>query len=337
MKSGDMAEERELLLRLFQLLLENIGELLEDDSWLRGQVANVQETLSGHIDYVVLMDASRSLKEVIYKQSMLKHSLAEAKTRVKDMMITVIDRLGTVAANTSDYRKKIDNYSQQISQATDAVNLNKVLDDLSRDTRMAQIETLRSQDDIIAARHEVQAAETRIHALESELAQMSELAREDQLTGSLNRRGLDDFLEREIARSERRKSPLCAALLDLDNFKRLNDTYGHHTGDQALVHLVSVVKDTLRAMDVIGRFGGEEFVIVLPDTPLDEAMQTVTRVQRELTKRIFMHNNERLLITFSSGVALRMPGESPADLIKRADEALYKAKRAGKNRVISAT
>ncbi len=160
--------------------------------------------------------------------------------------------------------------------------------------------------------------------------------REDQLTGSLNRRGLDDVFERELARSERRNSPLCIAMLDLDDFKRLNDTHGHTAGDEALIHLVRVIKDTLRTMDVIARFGGEEFLIVLPDTTMDDAMQTVTRVQRELTKRIFMHNNERLLITFSAGVALRAGIEDQTTMIKRADEALYKAKRAGKNRVIAA-
>jgi diguanylate cyclase len=96
------------------------------------------------------------------------------------------------------------------------------------------------------------------------------------------------------------------------------------------------VKETLRAMDVIARFGGEEFMIVLPDTPLEEASQTVTRVQRELTRQIFMHNNEKVLITFSAGVALRKVGEDQGSLIKRADEAAYQAKRSGKNRVVCA-
>jgi diguanylate cyclase len=331
-----VAEEQELLLRLFKLLIENIGELVEDDSWLSGQIANVQEMLSGPINYASLIDATRSLKEVIYKQSLLKHSLAEAKARVKDMMMTVIDRLGAVATSTGDYHKKIEGYSQKISRAKGVGDLNQVLDDMLRDTRNAQEDTLRSQYDMIAARREVQAAETRIHELESELTQMSELAREDQLTGSLNRRGLDDFLEHEFARSERKKTPLCVALLDLDDFKRLNDTHGHSAGDGALIHLVQVIKTALRTMDIVARFGGEEFVIVLPHTPLEAAMQTVTRVQRELTKQIFMYNNERLLITFSAGVALRKSGEEQTALIARADEALYKAKKAGKNRVVSA-
>jgi diguanylate cyclase len=336
LRSADMAEEHELLLRLFKLLLENVSELLEDDSWLSGQIAGVQDLLSGPINHGALIDATRNLKEVIYKQGLLKHSLTEAKVTVKNMMMNFIDRLGDLATSTGDYHKKIDSYSHKISQAQDINELNTILDDVMRDTKIAQTEALRSRDEMVAARQEVQEAEARIHELETKLEQMSELVREDQLTGSLNRRGLDDVFEREFARSERRKSPLCVAMLDLDDFKRFNDTYGHITGDEALIHLVRVVKDTLRTMDVIARFGGEEFLIVLPDTSLEDASMTVTRLQRALTKRIFMHNNERLLMTFSAGVALRSEGEDQGALIKRADQALYEAKRAGKNRVVTA-
>ncbi|HJV75031.1 MAG TPA: GGDEF domain-containing protein [Noviherbaspirillum sp.] len=336
MKSADVAEERELLLRLFKLLIENVGELVDDDSWLAGQIANIQEILAGTINYATLLDATRSLKEVIYKQSLLKHSLAEAKNHVKEMVLTVIDRLGAVASNAEEYHQKIERYSEKISKAQNAAELNGILDHVMQDTRIAQLEAQRSHDTMVAVRQEVQAAEARIHELEVQLVQMSELAHEDQLTGSLNRRGLDEVLEREMARAERKKSPLCVALLDLDDFKKLNDTHGHSAGDGALVHLVKVVKDTLRAMDVIARFGGEEFLIVLPHTPLEDAMQSVTRIQRELTKQIFMHENKRLLITFSSGVALWKENEDQATMIARADEALYKAKKAGKNRVIAA-
>jgi len=336
LKAEDMAEEHELLLRLFKLLLENVSELLEDDSWLSGQIASVMDLLSGPISYSALMDATRSLKEVIYKQSLLKHSLTEAKATVKNMMVTFIDRLGAVAASTSNYHEKMDQYVHKIGQAKGIAELNRILQDVMVDTKVAQTEALRSRDEMLAARQEVQDAEARIQELEGKLAELSELVREDQLTGSLNRRGLDEVFEREVSRSERRKSPLCIAMLDLDDFKKLNDTHGHTAGDHALIHLVKVVKDTLRAMDVIARFGGEEFMVVLPETPLEDAIQTVTRVQRELTKQIFMYNNQKLLITFSAGVALHAPGESQESIIERADEALYKAKKAGKNRVVAA-
>jgi len=335
-KTGDMAEQHELLLRLFKLLLENVSELLDEDSWLRGQVDVVQALIEGPIDTRALEEATRSLKEVIYKQGQLKHSLSDVKITVKNMMMTFIDRLGSVATSTGDYHEKIGGLSERISHATNITDLNTIMDELLRETRAIQTEALQSRDRMILARQEVQEAEQRIHELEAKLQHMSELVREDQLTGSLNRRGLDDVFDRESARADRRGTPLCIALLDLDDFKRLNDTYGHQAGDGALKHLVKIVKGTLRSMDVIARYGGEEFLILLPETTVDAASQTMTRVQRELTKHFFLHDNEKVLITFSAGVALREPNEDQAALVKRADKAMYEAKKTGKNRVVVA-
>jgi len=217
-----------------------------------------------------------------------------------------------------------------------AGNLNQVLDDILREASAANTEAQTPQVDLVLARAEVRAAERRICELEAELARMRELVCEDQLTGCHNRRGLAAVLERELARAERKRSPMCVALLDLDNFKKLNDTHGHCAGDAALVHLVRVVKGALRKMDVIGRFGGEEFLIVLPDTPLDDAMLTMARVQIELRKQGFMHNDACIPVTFSAGVTMCQAGEDQAAAIARADTALYQAKNAGKNRVVSA-
>ena len=336
LRSGDVAEQQELLLRLFRLLLDNVRDLLEEDSWMRGQVDVVHKLIAGPINHHALEDATRSLKEVIYKQGTLKSSLAEAKITVRNMVTIFIDRLNAVAASTGDYHEKMDTYSQKIAQAGSINELNSVLDDVMRDTRTVQTDALNSRDEMLAARQKALDAEAKIHELESQLAQMSELAREDQLTGSLNRRGLDDVFEREQARAKRRNSPLCIALLDMDDFKQLNDIHGHVAGDEALIHVVRIVKETLRTMDVIGRFGGEEFLVVLPDTSLEDAMLVVARLKKELTKRIFIHNNQRLLITFSAGVALSAPDEDPKSVLKRADAALYQAKKAGKNRAVAA-
>ncbi|MES2741301.1 MAG: GGDEF domain-containing protein [Pseudomonadota bacterium] len=336
LKSGDTGEQQELLLRLFKLLLENVSELLDDDSWLRGQVEVVQQLIAGPIDSRVLEEATRSLKEVIFKQSQLKHSLSDVKLTVRNMMMTFIDRLGQVAASTGQYHAKIGAYSGKISQAKDIGELNLILEEVMHETEAVQSDTLAARDNMMLARQEVQEAENRIHELEAKLQHMSELVREDQLTGSLNRRGLDDVFERETARSDRRNTPLCIAMLDLDDFKRLNDTYGHLAGDGALKHLVKIVKETLRSMDVIARFGGEEFLILLPETTVEAAATTMTRLQRELTKHFFLHDNEKVLITFSAGVALRKPNEDQAALVKRADGAMYQAKQTGKNRVVVA-
>lgn len=217
-----------------------------------------------------------------------------------------------------------------------AGNLNQVLDDILRESPAANGHAPWPHAELLMARSDMRAAERRIRELEAELARMRELVCEDQLTGCLNRRGLADVLDRELARAERRGSPLCIALLDLDDFKKLNDTHGHCVGDAALIHLVRVVKGALRKMDVIGRFGGEEFMVVLPDTPLEDAMHTMTRVQDELRNQVFMQGEARVPVTFSAGVALCRAGEDQAAPVARADQALYSAKNAGKNRVASA-
>lgn len=134
----------------------------------------------------------------------------------------------------------------------------------------------------------------------------------------------------------RKDSPLCVALLDIDNFKKINDTLGHTTGDQALAHLAQVARESMRPQDTLARYGGEEFVILLPDTALERGIDAMMRLQRELTKKYFMTGSEKLLITFSAGVAQLGPDEDNASAIKRADQAMYTAKRAGKNRVLGA-
>lgn len=336
LRKDDGAERQELLLRLFRLLLDNIEGLLEDDNWMRGQVVAVQELIAGPLDARALEDATRGLKDVIIKQGHLKHGIADVRATMKNMMMTFVDRLGTVAASTGDYHAKLGDFSDRIARAADINELNDVLNEVLRETRHAQDEALASRDTMVSAHREVQQAEQRIRELEAELQHMSELVREDQLTGSLNRRGLDDVFERESARADRRNMPLCVAMLDLDNFKRLNDTYGHLAGDGALKHLVKVVRETLRSMDVIARFGGEEFVILLPETTVDAAAAAMVRVQRELTRHFFLHDNEKMLITFSCGVALRHPNEEQASLMARADKAMYQAKNSGKNRVVIA-
>lgn len=334
--SGDAAERQELLLRLFNLLLENVSELLDNDNWLHGQIDAVRHLISGPIGYRALEEASRSLKKVIYKQGQLKHSLSDVKLTMKNMITTFTERLGQMATSTGDFHRKIGGYSEQIREAANLVELNQILDHVLRDTSIVQTEALQAHDNMLLARQEVQDAETRIDALQAQLQSISALVHEDQLTGSLNRRGLDDVYARESARSDRRGTPLCIALLDLDDFKRINDSYGHVAGDAALKHLVKVVKDTLRSIDVIARFGGEEFLILLPETTIEAATHTMIQLQRELTRHFFLHDNEKVLITFSAGVALRLPNEEQDALIERTDRAMYQAKRAGKNLVVVA-
>lgn len=336
LRGGDKLKIQEGLVRLLRLLVENLGGLAADDKWLHGHIATLQEIIAHPIDKHTIADAERNLRDAIIKQGLLKQSLTDAKTTLKSLMATFIDRLGDLTESTSEYHTKIKGYSLKIGQADNLTELSHILDDVMDDTRIIQDSALRSHEELLNTRKQAHAAEERVKQLEQELEQVSEKMHEDQLTGALNRRGLDETLEREVKRADRQQSSICITLLDIDNFKQLNDTMGHQAGDMALIHLTKVIKEALRPTDVVARYGGEEFLLILTDTGLEKAMETITRLQRELTKKFFMHDNKRLLITFSAGVAMRAPGEDPEEIIGRADKAMYQAKQAGRNRVQAA-
>ena len=336
LQASDNKDQQETLKRILLLLVENIGELLDDDTWLRGQLDMVQEVVAGPMKIQSLQEAEKRLKEVIYKQSLVKHGLREATATLKTTMATFVSRLSDVLAANDEYQEKISHHAERIKSTEDVVELNHILESLLDETRSAQADNRRAHDQLVHERDAAIQAEARINQLEVQLAEMSSLVREDPLTHSLNRRGLDDEFAREAARADRYKAPFCIAVLDIDNFKALNDKRGHKTGDEALIHLVRIAREELRITDHIARLGGEEFLIIMPNTPLDEAAKIITRLQRSLTKKYFLDNNEKVLITFSAGVAERTAGESQETSIGRADAAMYQAKQTGKNRVCTA-
>lgn len=323
------------IIDLLHLLLSNIGELVAEDSWLSGQVYAVQSIISGPLDRAKLKQAEKSLKEVVYKQGLVKHSLVEARNSFKTLISTFIDKLKYMGEASELYSGKIESYAQELSQTDDLIKINELVNHLMRDTSVMQTDIMRSRDDLLSQQRVATDTQQRMEKLQEELQQLSEVVRIDQLTGVLNRRGMDEAFSTEIARYRRSGELLSIALLDIDNFKMLNDQHGHAAGDSALKHLAGVIKRAVRPTDIVTRMGGEEFVVILPNTNLDEAVVTMSRLQRALTKEYFLGNNQKLLITFSAGVALFKTEDDVNSILARADQAMYLAKKTGKNRVMT--
>jgi diguanylate cyclase (GGDEF)-like protein/PAS domain S-box-containing protein len=165
---------------------------------------------------------------------------------------------------------------------------------------------------------------------------LREEAVHDPLTGLFNRRYLDESLSRELHRAKRRNSPLCVAMLDLDNFKPYNDALGHDAGDDRLRELAQALREKLRKSDILCRYGGDEFVLVLPDSSLADTQQRVEQI-RALVKALPIRHSGPVLgpITISAGVAgTAEHGSTAAELLQAADNAMYAAKQAGGDRVI---
>jgi diguanylate cyclase (GGDEF)-like protein/PAS domain S-box-containing protein len=163
---------------------------------------------------------------------------------------------------------------------------------------------------------------------------LQELAVRDSLTGLYNRRYLDETLEREVSRARREGSPLSLVMLDIDYFKRVNDTYGHQVGDEALRMLATTLLADIRTEDVACRYGGEEFLILLPNMPLDAAIQRAEAWRRTIEGLSLVLGNFHITFTISLGVAAYPEhGKTPDDLTRCADQALYRAKDEGRNQV----
>lgn len=164
------------------------------------------------------------------------------------------------------------------------------------------------------------------------------MATTDALTGLMNRGWMATQYEREFERATRYKRPLSLLMLDLDDFKKVNDSHGHQAGDEVLRRVGSILSSQSRIHDLPGRYGGEEFSVLLPETPIQGAGIIAERLRVAVANQVVEHESARIRITVSIGVATLRPGEDTTfpDLVARADQALYEAKRRGKNRVVTA-
>ncbi|MDB5576802.1 MAG: hypothetical protein JWR80_1978 [Bradyrhizobium sp.] len=165
---------------------------------------------------------------------------------------------------------------------------------------------------------------------------IEELSELDDLTGSFNRRCIMGVLDEEIARAHRSQAPCSVALIDLDWFKRINDTYGHPTGDEVLRTFAITVFANIRPIDKFGRYGGEEFLLLLPDTPNEGAARILDRLRAIIADLDWSAFSPGMQVTISAGVATLKPNETPDTILARADSALYAAKARGRNRIASA-
>lgn len=320
--------------RILDLIMDSVGQLLSEDQWIKEQISSARETISDSLRLEDINQVEQILKKIAQRKQAIKDRLVEAKIVMKQMVTSLISNLEELSTETSDYSAKLENFSERIGQSDDVADISLLIDDVIQETKQVQGNLSVYSEIILTSRAEARRALLQINQLEAKLQEMDEKASEDHLTGALNRRGFDNAYQREISIAARNEKYLCFALLDIDNFKQLNDTYGHAVGDKVLVYLVEAVKKVVRLEDIVSRYGGEEFAILLPNTMLESAVDILERVRRHIIKEFFLHENKRILVTFSAGVTQYQPGDLQQNLYQRADKALYQAKRNGKNQIV---
>ncbi|MDP2207115.1 MAG: GGDEF domain-containing protein [Alphaproteobacteria bacterium] len=272
----------------------------------------------------------------IYRRYMNEAVRDEAVKKISDQMQSAIAELASMVSTaksaTTEYGENLSDVSQQIGSASSLEDLGAIVSAIVADTR----KMVEKNQEL-----EVQLGNSsqQVTELRNNLDTVKKEAMTDGLTGLLNRKAFDQQMLDCVSESEKTETPMVLMLLDIDFFKKFNDTYGHQVGDQVLRLVARTLTDNVKGRDFAARYGGEEFAIILPDTPVSAGLRVAEILRKSVESKEVINkaSNENMgRITLSIGVAEYTPGEPIADLIERADKALYDAKRAGRNRVIEA-
>ncbi|MEP7301889.1 MAG: GGDEF domain-containing protein [Caldimonas sp.] len=318
--------------KLCHELTSSLTDLAENDSWVKGQCDAMRLKIEEGLTARGVRSVSDMLHHARARHAEVKGDREKARDALKGLIHQMLAELTELGSKTGDFHQSVGRYAEVIEEADSLESLTGVVREMVNESRAVQSLVQQTQERLQEEHSKATDLSERVVKLEDEMRRLSDEVSTDQLTQIANRRGLLQAFEIELAKLKRNGGNLSIGLLDIDNFKRLNDELGHSAGDEALKTLASVVSKTLRPADRVARYGGEEFVVLLPETSVDDGEQILTRLQRSLTGGLFMHKEKQIFVTFSAGVTGYRPEERIEDSLERADQALYEAKRTGKNR-----
>ncbi|MFA6760094.1 MAG: GGDEF domain-containing protein [Sulfuricurvum sp.] len=283
-------------------------------------------------------DTKQMIKEAIALRIALdKDSLREMIRSIDGVVNKLSNRLIEMIESSDSSTVQIQRIKQELDEYKNSSldNFNTAHKKLYTIAVALEQNTQSLTKDLKSQNSEVSYLSRRISDLEKELKKAKEESREDFLTKIANKRALDEFTSSKESEFDRHAHDFSIIIFDLDHFKKINDTYGHDAGDAVLVAFAKILKSEAREIDLVGRWGGEEFMAVLNTTSLEGAKSFAEKIRAKVSKSRFMYKNERIAVTTSAGVANRGDSASLAHTIKKADDNLYRAKNEGRNRVIS--
>lgn len=307
--------------------LEPMPDWPELDGLAAETIALIQRRLDaekGQFQYYLnqLSEKLRSINELIGQNKQAVTDLTELNDNLDQQVDDQIARARTAITGAV-------NMEQLRASLNDSIEgLMSLLNDFQTRTRNSLIAMNRRQQEL---NQHLDALQEDNHRLIKQVTQERELARRDPLTQLPNRQGFEQRLEQEIARSDRYGQPLSIALIDVDHFKQINDHYGHLAGDRVLRILAKEMHSQLRRTDFLARFGGEEFVILLPESDREHALAAIEKMRQHISQCPFHFQDSPVRITISAGIAIHQPNEAAEHWLHRADKALYQSKDSGRN------
>ncbi|MBL4892405.1 MAG: diguanylate cyclase [Rhizobiaceae bacterium] len=253
-----------------------------------------------------------------------------ANAKLEKEMTAIISLMQSHIESGSDFSGALDKSSKNLSQAESPTQIRKIVEFLIE-------ENTKMKDKAMNLNSNLEKSRVQIHTMRSELKESQKNEMRDALTNISNRRWFEKNLAKEMAMAREDNTPMCLVLIDLDHFKRVNDTYGHVIGDQVLRFFGSLLTKCLKGNDTIARYGGEEFAVVLPRTKVADAVTLIETVRAQLeSAKLSLTKSKKSIgtVTASFGITLLLDSDDPETLVQRADYRLYEAKNSGRSRVI---
>lgn len=340
---ADQLQVLQLMQELLQTLVQHLAQDPTHGSWLVQQLTAIEQAITPPLSPAPLADARRELQTVIHRRLQLQDGMAAAQQALRDMLGGFVQHLAQITSSNETLGARMEEAARQLDGIQRLEDAAPLLQQVLEATRTMAAGSRVAQEELQALRAHVDACEARIETLQQELDEAARRARHDPLTGQLNRLGVSEALDREVARAQRHGQPLSVALVDMDGMQALNAELGHAMGDAALVHVAQLARQGLRPEDVVGRYEGQAFVLLLPQTPETAGAQALQRLLQLLEQAPLPPSAQPpgqpapRPLSFSAGVAQLQSHENGMDVLRRADTAMLQAKERGKHCIATAS
>jgi diguanylate cyclase len=341
-KSSPGAETPEKAAEYFRLTLAKLGELkwpvtAINYSLIYYYFSGESFALNEELDSLIARKTplTSDLAEKLFSQYICHGSEAANEDLHAKMINTLTSVLGSfvdLSGRTVQSNSSLQRHLEKLKAASEPTEVFEIASEIVRETSTFINATQTFEESLRETTFE-------IDQLKDELDKVRQQAFNDPLTGLMNRRGFDISIEESINNARENDSPMCLLLIDIDHFKNVNDTHGHLVGDKVLRGLSKLLVNQMRGNDFLSRYGGEEFAVILPSTPITGAHTVAENLRKSAQKLRLTHvktGNKLTDITISTGVACYRNGETTDDFISRCDKALYRAKNLGRNKTIVA-
>ena len=299
---------------------------------LKAMISEGKPAIPPYYEKAFYLKANEMGETELIRQISSKLPFTEKEASMIEGVSAVISSL---SHDIQDFRTGIDNYGGQVEKEQDRIQqiaphdvwvlLEKHLSDLKNANQQMK--------------KQVELAENRLKEQEKKVSELQRESRKDPLTGAMNRLAMEEDLSKEFARSQRYNRVFSLIMADIDHFKKINDSYGHAIGDEVLKFFVQQLQKSLRSVDTVYRYGGEEFLIFLPETPAEEALLVAEKLRKSIdSSRLKHRDDDSITFRVTSSFGVSVVGENDSnymDILKRADKGLYNAKNGGRNLVDS--